>query len=65
MFLLKVELVKSKSIRILVVLLIISLSGYFRIISDGSIRAVEFVSILSIGIIVGILVSQIYANQPK
>jgi hypothetical protein len=41
------------------VLLIISIGTYFRIISDGSIRTVEFLSIFAIGGLAGILLTQI------
>ena len=50
---------KNKGIVITVVFLIVSIGNYFRIISDGSIRAVEFLSIFAIGALVGVLLTQI------
>jgi len=50
---------KNRGIVILVVLLIISLGNYSRIISDGNIRNVEFLSIFAIGALSGILLTQI------
>jgi hypothetical protein len=50
---------KSKAIFITLFLLIISLGNYFRIISDGSIRTVEFLSIWAIGALSGVFIVQI------
>lgn len=50
---------KNKAIIITVVLLIISTGNYFRIIYDGSIRNVEFLSIFIIGVLTGVLATQI------
>lgn len=50
---------KNRAIVMTTILLIISLGNYFRIISDGSIRTVEFISILAIGALTGILITQI------
>jgi hypothetical protein len=50
---------KNKAIVIPAVLLIISLWEYFKVISDGSIRTVEFLSIFVIGLLSGVLVTQI------
>ncbi|HAH22250.1 MAG TPA: hypothetical protein DCL77_00500 [Prolixibacteraceae bacterium] len=51
---------KNKKIGILALLLVISIGNYFRIISDGSIRTVEFISILAIGILTGVLLTQVF-----
>jgi len=40
-------------------LLLISVSNYFGIIYNGSIRTVEFLSIIAIGVLVGVLLTQI------
>ena len=50
---------KNKGIVITVVFLIVSIGNYFRIISDGSIRTVEFLSIFAIGVLAGVLLTQI------
>jgi hypothetical protein len=50
---------KNKAIAFTAVLLIISLWEYFKIISDGRIRTVEFLSIFVIGLLSGVLVTQI------
>jgi len=50
---------KNERIIFTVIFLIISIGNYFRIISDGSIRTVEFISIFSIGVLAGILLIQI------
>ena len=44
---------KNKGIVITAVFLIVSIGNYFRIISDVSIRTVEFVSIFAIGALAG------------
>jgi len=50
---------KNRKMIITAVLLIISLGTYFRIISDGSIRPVEFLSIFAIGTLTGVLLTQV------
>jgi len=50
---------KNRSIVFTAVLLMISLGNYFRIISDGSVRAVEFLSIFAIGMLSGVLLVQV------
>jgi hypothetical protein len=51
---------KNKVIVITAVLLMISIGNYFRIVSDGSIRTVEFLSIFVIGALSGVLITQIF-----
>jgi hypothetical protein len=51
---------KNKTILLTSLLLIISLGNYFSIISDGTIRTVEFLSILAIGALAGILLTLIF-----
>ena len=53
---------KNKGIVISAVLLIVSIGNYFRIISDGSIRTVEFLSIFAIGALAGVLLTQIFGK---
>lgn len=50
---------KNRITVITVVLLIISIGTYFRIVSDGSIRTVEFLSIFAMGALAGVLMTQI------
>ena len=50
---------KKGVIVITAVLLIASIGNYFRILSDGSIRTVEFLSIFAIGALAGVLLTQI------
>ncbi len=50
---------KNGAIVITAILLIASIGNYFRILSDGSIRTVEFLSIFAIGALAGVLLTQI------
>ena len=50
---------KNRALLITVILLIGSIGNYFRIISDNNIRTVEFLSIFAIGILTGVLFTQI------
>jgi hypothetical protein len=50
---------KNKTIVFTAVFLIISLGEYFIVISNGSIRTVEFLSIFVIGVLSGVLLTQI------
>lgn len=52
---------KNRSILLTSILLIIALGNYTRIIDNENIRSVEFLSILAIGILVGILLTQIFS----
>lgn len=52
------------SIGIMSVLLIISITNYLRI-ANGNVRNVEFISILAIGAISGLLISQIISLFKK
>ena len=40
-------------------ILLISVANYFGIISDGSVRTIEFISIFAIGVLAGVLLTQI------
>ena len=50
---------KNRTIGMTVIFLIISIGNYFRIISEGSIRTVDFISIWAIGALSGILILQV------
>lgn len=50
---------KNKVIVFAAVFLMISMGNYFMVISDGSIRTVEFISIFAIGALFGVLITQI------
>ena len=50
---------KNRALLITVILLIGSIGNYFRIVSDNNIRTVEFLSIFAIGILTGVLFTQI------
>jgi type IV secretory pathway TrbL component len=50
---------KNKVIVITAVLLIVLIGNYFTIISDGTIRSVEFLSIFAMGALAGIVLTQI------
>jgi len=49
----------TKEIVIPAVLLIVTIGNYFRIVSDGSIRTVEFLTIWAIGALSAVLIFQI------
>jgi hypothetical protein len=50
---------KKRSVSVTAILLVISIGNYSRIISDGCVRTVEFLSIFAIGALSGILLTQI------
>jgi membrane protein CcdC involved in cytochrome C biogenesis len=50
---------KNKGILLTAIFLIVSTGNYFRIVSKGSIRTVEFLSIFVIGVLFGLLITQI------
>lgn len=57
---------KSRAITITVILLILSIGNYFRISSTTNVRTVEFLSILAIGALAGILIQRIAHHiKPK
>ena len=56
---------KKKLVVVFALLFLISLGNYFGIVSNGSIRAVEFVSILAIGAMLGILLSLIFSLRKE
>jgi hypothetical protein len=50
---------EKRAIIITTILLILSIGNYLRIISQTNIRSVEFISIFAIGVLTGILITQI------
>jgi hypothetical protein len=50
---------KKKSIITTAAILVVSSGSYFGIIYNGSIRTVEFLAVLAIGVITGVLLTQI------
>jgi hypothetical protein len=56
---------KNKKIIVIAGLLIVSIGNYLRIISDESIRAVEFLSIFAIGALAGVLLMEIFKRSPE
>lgn len=50
---------KNKVMLFTIVILIISIGNYFRIMYNGNIRTVEFISIFAIGALSGVLLTQI------
>ncbi len=50
---------KNKVILSTAILLLISLMSYFMVIENGSVRAVEFLSIFGAGALAGVLLTQV------
>jgi hypothetical protein len=50
---------KNKLTVFTAIFLVISIGTYFTTISDGSVSTVEFVSLLAIGMLMGVLLTQI------
>jgi len=50
---------KNKSIYITSIFLIVTAGSYFRLYSESNIRLVELVTILAIGAMLGVLITQI------
>lgn len=53
---------KDKSLLIIGILIIASIGNYFRFIDSGHIRSVEFVSILAMGVLLGVLLGKIFSR---
>jgi hypothetical protein len=51
---------QNRKLIIVAVLLLISIGTYVGIISDASIRLVEFLSIFAIGALAGVLLTQVF-----
>ena len=54
---------KNNILVVVSVLLVISIGTYFSIISDGTVRTVEFVSIFAIGMLAGVLLTQLFKRR--
>jgi len=53
------NIIKNKAIGITAIFLIVSVGNYFRMVPEGNIRAVDFLTIWAIGALSGILIFQI------
>jgi len=60
---LQLKAMKNRLLPITAILLIISIGTYFQIVSNGSIRTVEFLSIFAIGAFAGVLLTQIFKRM--
>lgn len=49
----------SKTLKISSIFLIIALGNHFRFIANGSVRMVEFLSIFAIGVLAGVVITEI------
>lgn len=61
---------KNRKIIIPAIFLIIAVGNYISIADEGSVRAIEFVSIFVIGVFAGIILTQVFKmmesrSQPK
>jgi multisubunit Na+/H+ antiporter MnhG subunit len=50
---------KSKILTISSIFLIIAIGNYFRFIANGNVRMVEFLSIFAIGVLTGVVITEI------
>jgi hypothetical protein len=50
---------KNKSLLITSLFLIVSIGNYYRIIENGTVRTVEFLSIFAVGVLSGMLILQV------
>jgi len=56
---------KKKSILITSIFLAVSIGNCLHIIVDGRFSTVDFISILSVGILIGVLITQIFFALSK
>lgn len=56
---------KNRTVNISGALLAASLGAYFFVVSDGSIRTVEFVSILAIGVLAGVFFTGLLKGEKR
>jgi hypothetical protein len=54
---------KNRSRIIIAILLVASIGSYFNVVSDGTIRTVEFLNIFAMGVLTGLLIMQI--SKPR
>ena len=65
MFNKRADMEKRKRRILLAVLLLLSVVNYSRISSNSTIRTVEFISVLAIGILTGLLLRELFENVAK
>ena len=65
MFNKRADMEKRKRRILLAVLLLLSVVNYSRISANSTIRTVEFISVLAIGILTGLLLRELFENVAK
>ena len=65
MFNKRADMEKRKRQILLAVLLLLSVVNYSRISSNSTIRTVEFISVLAIGILTGLLLRELFESVAK
>jgi N-acyl-L-homoserine lactone synthetase len=65
MFNKRADMEKRKRRILLAVLLLLSVVNYSRISSNSTIRTVEFISVLAIGILTGLLLRELFESVAK
>ena len=65
MFNKRADMEKRKRQILLAVLLLMSVVNYSRISANSTIRTVEFISVLAIGILTGLLLRELFENVAK
>ncbi len=65
MFNKRADMEKRKRRILLAVLLLLSVVNYSRISANSTIRTVEFISVLAIGILTGLLLRDLFENVAK
>ena len=61
----RADMEKRKRQILLAVLLLLSVVNYSRISANSTIRTVEFISVLAIGILTGLLLRELFENVAK
>ena len=61
----RADMEKRKRRILLAVLLLLSVVNYSRISANSTIRTVEFISVLAIGILTGLLLRELFENVAK
>jgi hypothetical protein len=56
---------RKNALGIITVLLVVSAFQNWRLLSGGNVRTVEFISILALGALIGLLISQVIALIKK
>jgi hypothetical protein len=65
MFNKRADMEKRKRRILLAVLLLLSVVNYSRISANSTIRTVEFISVLAIGILTGLLIRELFESVAK